>query len=171
MVEPIHAHSFFTLGLNGVFHQILVYDYLDRKHYYYGLLEDEGRYREELERLLASMNTLLREEEIRVNGERVEAEALTVNLDFRGAPELPTLIFYIEFQAPLNKGENEYLCMYEPGRAEYDYEVYWFFPRGSRVVGVEMSGEFEVLGGRILVAWVRRGEDYGGRERIVFLLP
>jgi len=171
MVEPIHAHSFFTLGLSGVFHQVLVYDYLDRERYYYGLLEDEEKYREELERLLTSMNGLLKEEKIEVNGRVVEAEALTVNLDFRGAPELPTLTFYIEFQAHLSRGENEYLCTYEPGRAEYDYEIYWFLPRGSRILEVNMSGEFEVLGGRILVSWVRRGEEYGGMERIRFLLP
>lgn len=170
-VEALHGHSFFTLSLGGTFSQILVFDYLDRKHYYYRLLEDEERYREEMDSLLSSMNELLGEEEVRVNGRRVEVEALTVNLDFRGAPELPAISFYIEFEGELRKGINKYECLYDSGEAEYDYEIYWFFPREAEILEAEFSGEYEVLGGRILAAWVRRGERYRGYERIVFNLP
>lgn len=167
-VEPIHAHSFFTISLGGVFSQILVFDYMDREHHYYGLLENEEKYHEELENLLVSMNEILSEEEIRVNGEKVEAEALTVNLDFRGAAELPTLTFYIEFYGKLERGLNSYECSYEGGVAEYDYEIYWFLPRGFRIVEVKFSGEYEVLAERLLAIWVRRGEKYRGYERITF---
>lgn len=171
-VEPIHAHSFFTLSLGGTFSQVLVFDYLDKGRYYYGLLEDERSYEEELSRLLASMNELLREEEVIVNEKRVEVEALTVNLDFRGAAELPTITFYIEFAGKLKPREvNVYECSYESGIADYDYEVYWFLPRGSRIVGARFSGEYEVLGDRMLVVWVRRGERYEGYERVEFTLP
>jgi len=70
------------------------------------------------------MNQLLSQEEVRVNGEKVEAEALTVNLDFRGEAERPAITFYIEFDGKLKPGEeNVYECSYEPGTAEYDYEV------------------------------------------------
>lgn len=170
-VEPLHGHAFFTLNMGGTFSQILVFDYLDRRQYYYEMLEDEGRYREEMGRLLNSMNLILKEEEVRVNGREVEPEALTVNLDFRGAPELPTLSFYIEFDGELVEGVNEYLCRYERGEAEYDYEVYWFLPKGSRILDVDFSGGWEVLAERILVVWVRRGERYQGLERLRFTLP
>lgn len=169
-VEPIHAHSFFTISLGGAFSQILTFDYLDREHYYYKILENEEAYRGELGNLLASMNKILEEEEIRVNGESVKAEALTVNLDFRGAAELPTLVFYIEFSGKLRKGINSYECWYEEGVAEYDYEIYWFFPKRFKIIEVDFSGEYEVLAGRLLVIWVRRGERYRGYERIVFKL-
>jgi len=73
-IKPIHAHAFFTLDLSGAFNQILCFDYHDPDAYYYKLLKDEKSYREELERLLASMNDLLSSEEIRVNGVKVKAE-------------------------------------------------------------------------------------------------
>lgn len=170
-MEAIHAQSFFTIGLGGVFQQVLIYDYFDEEHHYYRLLEDEEEYRVEMERLIDSMNGLLSEEEVRINGEKTGAEVLTVSLDFRGAPELPTLTFYIEFKGRLRKGVNEYLCLYDSGTAEYDYEVFWFFPHGVRILEVEMSGEHEVLGERMLFSWVRRGWRYVGREKIRFYMP
>jgi len=171
-IEPIHAHSFFTIDLNGSFNQVLIFDYLDRDEYYYSLLKDEERYLDEMGRLLASMNSLLKDEVIKINERRVEAEALTINLDFRGSANYPTISFYIEFRGDLIYGErNIYECIYDPGVAEYDYEAYWIFPRGSRVIDVESSTSFEVFGERFLVMWARRGDKYSGYEKIVFELP
>jgi len=83
-VEPVHGQAFFTLSVDDTFSQILVFDYYDPGRYYYRLLEDENGYRREMDRLLKNMNSLLSEEVILVNGERLSAEALTINLDFRG---------------------------------------------------------------------------------------
>ena len=98
-VEPVHGQAFFTLGMEDVFSQILVFDYYDPGRYYYRLLEDEE------------------------------------------------------------------------GVAEYDYEVYWFLPRGSRIIEVETSTDYEIFGERFLVMWARRGDRYSGHEKIVFTLP
>ncbi|OYT68070.1 MAG: hypothetical protein B6U65_00520 [Candidatus Wolframiiraptor sp. EX4484-121] len=171
-VEPVHGQTFFTLSMDDVFGQILVFDYFDPGRYYYRLLEDEGGYRREMDRLLKNMNSLLSREAILINGERVSAEALTINLDFRGAAESPVISFYIEFRGKLFRGgRNVYECFYDEGVAEYDYEVYWFLPRGSRIVEVETSTDYEVFGERFLVMWARRGDHYSGHEKIVFTLP
>ncbi len=171
-VKPVHGHAFFTINYSGAFSQILVFDYHDPDRFYYSLLHDDEKYRSTMEELLASMNQLLSQEEIRVNGEKVEAEALTVNLDFRGKAEKPAITFYIEFDGKLKPGEeNVYECSYEPGTAEYDYEVYWLFPDGSRIISVKTSTEYEIYGGRFLVMWARRGDKYRGYEKIVFTLP
>ena len=167
-VKPVHAHAFFTLDLSGAFNQILCFDYHDPDAYYYRLLEDEEGYREELERLLTSMNDLLSSEEIRVNGVRVEAEALMINLDFRGEAERPAITFYIEFRGGLKPGENVYECVYEAGTAEYDYEVYWLLPEGSKILKVETSTSYEIYDERFLVMWARLGDSYDGYEKIVF---
>ena len=90
-IKPIHGQSFFTLSYNGVFQQILIFDYFDPDKFYYRILHDEESYQAEMQKLLNSMNQLLSREEIRINGERVEAEALTINLDFRGEAEKPTI--------------------------------------------------------------------------------
>jgi len=171
-VEPVHGQAFFTLSMDNVFSQILVFDYYDPRRYYYRLLEDEDGYRREMDRLLRNMNSLLSEEVILINGEKVSAEALTINLDFRGMAESPAISFYIEFRGNLlHGGRNVYECFYGEGVAEYDYEVYWFLPRGSRIIEVETSTDYEVFGERFLVMWARRGDRYSGHERIVFTLP
>lgn len=171
-VTPIHGQAFFGISQDSTFFQILVFDYLDAERSYYRLLEDEQAYRESMQNLLASMNALLSEEEILINDRRVNAEALTVNLDFRGGAERPTISFYIEFRGELRRpGENVYECMYEPGTAEYDYEVHWFLPRDSKILRVETSTSYEVYGDRFLVMWARAGDRYDGYEKIVFALP
>ncbi len=171
-IKPIHGHAFFTLDYAGGFAQLLIFDYYDPEKFYYGLLRDEDEYDSAMDGLLASMNELLRTEEIWVNSVRVYPEALTVNLDFRGEAEKPTISFYIEFKGKLNPGaENVYECRYEPGPAEYDYEVYWFFPAGSRIVEVVTDTDYEVYGERFLVFWARKGDQYGGYEKIEFTLP
>lgn len=167
-VKPVHAHAFFTLDLSGAFNQILCFDYHDPDAYYYKLLKNEEAYRKELERLLASMNDILSSEEIRVNGVRVKAEALMVNLDFRGEARKPTITFYIEFRGKLKPVENIYECLYEPGSAEYDYEVYWILPKGSKILEVKTSTSYEVYDERFLIMWARFGDRYDGYEKIVF---
>jgi len=169
---PLHGHAFFTINYREAFTQILIFDYYDPERFYYSLLHAEDRYKEAMEGLLHSMNELLSEEEVRINGEKVKAEALTVNLDFRGEAERPSISFYIEFKGRLNRGgRNVYECRYEPGTAEYDYEVYWILPEGSRILDVITSTEYEVYGDRFLVMWARIGDRYDGYEKIVFTLP
>jgi len=171
-VKPLHGHAFFTISYSGAFSQILVFDYHDPDKFYYSLLHDDEKYQSTMEKLLASMNQLLSQEEIRLNCEKVEAEALTVNLDFRGEAERPSIFFYIEFKGRLNRGgRNVYECRYEPGTAEYDYEVYWILPEGSKILDVITSTEYEVYGDRFLVMWARIGDRYDGYEKIVFTLP
>ncbi|MEM1583525.1 MAG: hypothetical protein QXF28_06335 [Nitrososphaerota archaeon] len=169
-VEPLHAQAFFRVDTSGLFSEILIFDYYDNAHYYYSLIEDEDGYGREMERLLNVMNEFLREEKVLVNDEEVGVEALLVDLDFRGSPELPTITYLIEFYTKLCSGLNKYECHYEMGLAEYDYEVYWILPSEARIVEVEISGEYEILDDRIMVAKMRRGEPYNGYEKIVFKL-
>lgn len=170
--KPVHGQAFFTLCHDGVFQQILIFDYFDPGKSYYQILHDPQRYEVEMQRLLDSMNQLLSEEEILVNEERVNAEALTINLDFRGEAERPTISYYIEFAGKLNlNDENVYENKYEPGIAEYDYEVYWFFPEGSTILEIETSTEYELYYNRFLIMWARIGDWYDGYEKIVFTFP
>lgn len=167
-IEPIHADAFFTLDNSGRFTEILIFDYFDRERFYYELMKDEEAYRKEMERLIDSMNYLLQQEEVYVNDERVEVEVSMINLEFRGAAELPSIIYIIEFRGKFKSGLNVYECRYEPGVAEYDYEVYWVFPLNVEIVEANISGEKEILNKRLLISSVRKGEKYNGREKIVF---
>ncbi len=167
-IEPIHADAFFTLDNSGRFTEILIFDYFDKERFYYELMKDEEAYRKEMERLIDSMNYLLQQEEVYVNDERVEVEVSMINLEFRGAAELPSIIYILEFSGKLRDGSNIYECRYESGVAEYDYEVYWVFPSDVEIIEANLSGETEILNKRLLVSSIRRGEIYNGYEKIIF---
>ncbi|MCL7402825.1 MAG: hypothetical protein LZ172_00520 [Thaumarchaeota archaeon] len=167
-IEPIHADAFFTLDISGRFTEILIFDYFDREEFYHKLIKDEEACREEMERLIDSMNYFLRQEEVYVNNERVDVEVSMINLEFRGAAELPSIIYIIEFSGKIRDGLNIYECRYEAGVAEYDYEVYWVFPSNVEIVEAKLSGEIEILNRRLLISSVRKGEKYNGHEKIVF---
>jgi len=166
--EPIHADAFFTLDDSGRFTEILIFDYFDKEGFYYKLIEDEEAYRKEMERLIDSMNYFLQQEEVYVNDERVDVGVSMINIEFRGAAELPSIIYIIEFSGKIRGGLNVYECGYESGVAEYDYEVYWVFPLNVEIVEANLSGKTEILNKRLLISSVRKGEKYNGHEKIIF---
>lgn len=170
-VEPIHGHEFITVSSDGLFNQILCFDYHDPLSHYESLLEDERRYNEEMSSLCAAMQAFLDEETVKVNGQRCTPRVLTASLDFRGSENLPCITFFAQFRAPLKPGLNVYECRYSEEIVEYDYEVYWLFPPGTEVVSVEAATEQEIVGGNVVIIWARAGDRSGASERITFKLP
>lgn len=169
-VEPIHAQSFFTVPLAGPIIQVMSFDYYDPKGYYVKLLHKPASYRSEMLRLIGNMQEVLNDETIILNGQITKPKVFTASLDHRGIKDIATITFFIELPCRLREGINIYENLYEPGEVEYDYEVYWVFPPKSRVIKVEASGKYEVLKGRLLIMWARKGDKYGGKEIIRFLL-
>ncbi len=156
----------------GLFHQILVFDYYDPGHYYMDLLNKPERFNEELERLTNNMQHYLDEEEIYINGRPSKPRVESTDLVFRGTPVRPSVVFTITFRGRLRRGRNVYEEYYEAETLEYDYEAYWLFPPGSKVLEVKVDTRYEVLKpGNRLVIWGRKGERVSGYEMIVFNLP
>ncbi len=169
--EPVHAQGFFSVSRRGDVNQVVVYDYYDPDYYYLKLAHRPLDYEREVARLAGNMQYFLDQEEVVVNGVRVRPVVKSVSIDHRGFAEIAYVTFIIYFKARLRKGLNTYENRYEAGVAEYDYEVYWIFPPRTRVVEVDLSADYEVLGDdNILLFWVRRGDRINGYERIVFEL-
>jgi len=169
-VEPVHAYGFFNVNRELEFSQVIVFEYIDTGGYYASLSRRVDRLDEELESMAKSMQELLDEEEVVVNGERVRPRVLGATLGFRGEPEEPYILFFIHFKGSPAEGLNYYENVYEEETADYPYEVYWVFPPGSRVEEVTVSGSSEIIGDNILVIRVREGERVLGFERIAFRL-
>lgn len=167
-VEPIHAHGFFWVSREGIVNQTVVFDYYDDKGYYASLSHKPDEYEHEMEKLFHSMQNLLDQEKIFVNSIECKPEVLTVSLDHRGSENLPCLTFLITFKGQTKNGLNTYENSYEKGTVEYDYEAYWVFSKGTSILNVDSSIEFEIVGKNILIMRARTGDRYSGYEKIVF---
>ncbi|MEM0205002.1 MAG: hypothetical protein QXP86_01960 [Nitrososphaerota archaeon] len=170
-VRPLHAHEFMLVSTDGVFNQILSFDYHDPAGFYHSLLKDEERYYMEMSRLIWNMQSLLDDEVVKVNGENCRPEVLTATLDFRGSENLPCITFFIQFKTNLKAGTNVYECFYEEEVTEYDYEVYWVFPLGAKIIDVDVRTEKDLVAENVLILWARAGDNIGCYERVVFNIP
>lgn len=166
-VEPLHAESYFIVERNGNFNQILKYYFLDPNEYYYSLMHKPEKYEKEMKRLYNIMKELLSEEKIIINNVHVNPKIEFINIDFIGFVDQPYITYYIKFKGPLKRGFNVFEDYYEKTVAEYDYEIYWFFPDRTRIVEVVVDGDFEVLKNKLFI-WARKGDRISGYEKIVF---
>jgi len=171
-VFPIYAQGFFVVCRGGLFHQILVFDYYDPGHYYMDLLSKPELFEGELERLGLNMQRYLDEEEIYINGKPSKPQVESVDVTFRGTPVRPSVVFTITFRGKLHRGRNVYEEYYEAETLEYDYEAYWLFPPGVKVLEVKVDTKYEILEpGNRLIIWGGKGEKVSGYEMIAFKIP
>ncbi len=167
-VIPVHAQGFFIVSPNGVITQIVVFDYFDPKEYYSRILRGEGSLEQEFLKLTSNMQMFLDEEKVLINGKQVKPKVTGVDICLRGDPKRPSVTFFITFKGNFKLGSNTYEDYYESTIAEYDYEFYWIFFPGSFIAEVIVPGAHEVIGDRILMVWVQKGEEIEGYEKIVF---
>ncbi|CCC82416.1 hypothetical protein [Thermoproteus tenax] len=163
-VKPIYARAFFNMDSTGLVTQFMVFYYSDPKAYYAGLSREELE--EELETARENMQAFLDEEVIKINGERVRARVVRVDLGLMTI-NLAHMTFLIDFKGNLKRGLNVYEDIYEEEVAEYPYEFLWRFP--GRIVRATVAGRLTVEGG-VLHVKVPAGTKVGGSERVEFLL-
>ncbi len=172
-VEPVHGQGFFYVGYRYISYY-LVFDYVDPLGYYDVVLGDEKLFEEETAKLAYNMQELVDQEKVIVNGEKVRPRVVMVDIGRRGRRGRVFIVFALRFQAPLRPGVNVYENYYDVEDIDYDYEAYWVFPPGSRILEVDMGSgteDWDVVGGNVLAIYGRRGGRTGGYEKIVFRLP
>ena len=164
---PVFGQGIFTVSRAGEFFQVVRYDYYDPDGYYSKVMRSPVLYGEEVSRLYYNMQSLLDSEVVKVNGLKVRPRVRAVNIELSGFEEFPHITFLIYFRGRLRRGENVFENWYDEEDAEYDYEVYWFFPPRTRILEVIVSGDYDVVGS-LLYIWARKGDRIKGYERIVF---
>ena len=112
----------------------------------------------------------MREEKVLINGQQVNLDVKFVNIDFIGYVDLPYIVYFIKFKGALKRGVNVFEDYYDKTVAEYDYEVYWFFPERTKILEVYVDGDYDLVSNNRLFIWVRKGDKISGYERIVFKL-
>ena len=117
------------------------------------------------------MEEILSKERVMFNGEEVKVKVANVTLSSEPKRRLGFVNYVLESKVNLSPGEeNTYENTYEPGVAEYGYEVIWVFPPGTKVLEVVSPSRYKVHG-HIVTFLANRGDEYDGYESIRFRLP
>lgn len=167
-IRPIYGQGFFYVSRGGGFTQVIVFDYYDPAHYYAEVVSSATRLKDEVEAFRNNMQLYLDQEKVVINGERVRPRVVNVEVGLRGLKRVAYAVFVIEFESQLKSGLNIYENYYEEEYVGYDYAVYWFFPRGSKVIQVDLGVDYNLINDRILFFKVPKGTCVRGYERIVF---
>ncbi len=167
---PIYAYGIFDVTYGEVI-QHIIFEYVDPGKGYAKIVKDREKLIKELAILKRNMQAFLDAEEVKINGVRVYPKVVDVKIGFSGTYERPYIKYVIIFDAPLKSGVNVYEDKYEPEVTEYDYVVTWVFPKGSKVLDVNVGFNYEVVNERVIIFHVPEGSETPGYESISFLLP
>ena len=132
-IKPLFASSIFTISPPCQIYQVLCYDYADPEGVYERILHDEEAFEVEIIKLRGNMEKFLAVEQVYINGKRVQQEILRVDIGLRGAADVPYIQWVIFFQGPSLQGENTLISDVTEEIAQYDIEVLYLFPAGTRI--------------------------------------
>lgn len=169
LVEPVHADSFFSVSRTGEVHERLCYEYLDPEGYYRRVLRDENLFRKEVEKLVDNMQHFLDLERVEINGERVKSRVDYCDIFLKGATEVVSVIYLIDFAGRFVESTNQIETWLEEEEAPYDFEIIWRFPVGSHIKEIETTLDFEIYGD-LVTLWAQEGDEVGGYEKMTFEL-
>jgi len=169
-VHPLFASSVFSISQNLEVYQVINYDYHDPGGVYERLLEDEEAYQSEVEKIHWNMAEFLAAEKVYINEKRVEQKIIHVDIGLRGSPEIAYFQWVIHFQGSTRSEENSLASEVEEELAEYNIEVLYLLPAGTRILEVETPMEYEIRGS-LLFIWAQKGDAVGGYERVRFQFP
>ncbi|MFW9831240.1 MAG: hypothetical protein ACFFD8_05650 [Candidatus Thorarchaeota archaeon] len=169
-VQPLFASSVFSISPTCEVYQVLNYDYLDPDGEYKKILKNEQAFQNETRKLRANMTAFLETEKVYINNHRVEQQIIHVDIGLRGSSDLPYFQWVIQFQGPSQPKKNVLKSDVEEEITEYDIEVLYLFPTGTRITRVITPMEYEIREPLLLV-WARKGDKVGGHEEVTFEFP
>jgi hypothetical protein len=170
LVEPVHADSFFSVSSTGEIHERLNFEYLDINHYYSKVLRDEKLLADEIEKLAGNLQYYLDQEKVEINGVGVRSRVNYCDIFQKGDTDVVAVVYLIDFTGRFHNGVNKIETWLEEEIAPYDFEILWRFPKRTKVTEVVTVLDYEIYND-IIVLWALEGEEVGGYERMMFILP
>jgi len=167
LVEPIHADSFFSVSRSGEVHERLCYEYIDPEGYYRKVLRDERLFKKEIEKFADNMQHFLNLERVEINNERVKSQVDYCDIFLKGATDIVSVVYLIDFSGKFQKGANMIETWLEEEEAPYDFEIIWRYPMGTHIKEIETTLEYEIYGD-LVTLWAFEGDEVGGYERMEF---
>ncbi|MFX1318555.1 MAG: hypothetical protein ACFE9D_03910 [Promethearchaeota archaeon] len=169
-VQPLFASSVFSISPALEVYQVIIYDYHDPEGVYERILKDQEALQQEVNMIQANMTEFLAAEKVFINDKRVNQKLLHVDIGLRGSPQIAYFQWIVHFQGTPRDGKNELSSDVEEELAEYDIDVLYLFPVGTRIIEVETPMEY-VIRNPFLFVWGRKGDSVGGYEAVRFMLP
>lgn len=166
-VLPIFASSVFSISPSCEVYQVLNYDYLDPENVYKTMLENEQAFQDEVKKIRLNMTEFLEAEKVYINDHRVEQQILHVDIGLRGRTDLVYFQWIIYFRGSPHPVTNVLRSDVEEEVTDYDIEVLYLFPTGTRINDVVTPMEYEIRDSLLLV-WARKGDLVGGHEEVTF---
>ncbi|MFW9845683.1 MAG: hypothetical protein ACFFD6_02960 [Candidatus Thorarchaeota archaeon] len=170
MVEPLHADSLFSVSHSGEIHERLCYEYLDPERYYRRVVHDDDLLRTEVMKLADNMQYFLDKERVEINGQRVRSRVSYADIFLKGASEVVSVVYLIDFATQFEVRKNKIETWLEEEVAPYDFEILWRFPVGTKIIEIDTLLEYEIYDD-IASLWAFEGDSVGGYERMEFELP
>ncbi len=170
LVEPIHAESFFSVSTTGEIHERLSFEYLDPEGYYLKVISDQEMLTEEIHKLSTNMQHFLDLERVEINEERVGSIVRYTDIFPKGASQVVSVVYLIDFGGKLVSGGNKIQTWLEIEEAPYDFEIIWRFPVGTHISTIETKLEYDIFRD-LVVLWAEEGMEVGGYELMEFILP
>jgi hypothetical protein len=169
-VQPLFASSVFSISPTCEVYQVLNYDYYDPGGTYKKLLEDAKAFQQEVKKIRLNMAEFLAAEKVYINDQRVDQRIVHVDIGLRGSASVPYFQWVIHFQGSPRSDENSLKSDVEDEIAEYDIEVLYLFPTGTKILAVQTPMEYEIRDS-LLMVWARKGDQVGGHEEVRFQFP
>lgn len=166
-VQPLFASSVFSISSTCEVYQVLTYDYFDPDGVYKNILKKEQAFEREIQTLWTNMTKILEAEKVYINDRRVDQKILHVDIGLRGSRDLPYFQWVIYFSGPPKHKVNTLRSEVDEEVAEYDIEVLYLFPAGTKIVKIITPMEYDMQGSLLLV-WARKGDHVGGYEEVQF---
>jgi hypothetical protein len=169
VLKPLYAIGVFHVCYRGGVGEYLVFRYYDKESYYHKIITSNPKALSLEKKILSeNMQSFLDEEDIFFNGKRTKpiVERVVISSPF---PNEAYISFVISFRVILQPGLNVYEDYYEETIAEYDYEILWRLPPGSRRIDARLGVPVEIEN-NVVYAYVKKGSKVGGYERISFYL-
>ena len=164
-IYPTHGIAYFLVTKEEI-NEILEFTYWDpHEHYTKIVLENPKKYDEEINILWKNMQRFLDEEIVKVNGITIKPKVTFVGIVPRGFKDVITISYHIQMKNYLKDGKNVFETKTNEEIAEYDFDIFWFFPEKTKVTSVISKLEYEWKENKLLL-WARKGMHVGGYEKI-----
>ncbi|MCE4613779.1 MAG: hypothetical protein F7C07_08145 [Desulfurococcales archaeon] len=164
--RPVFGQGVYYVTSRGTIFHTVIYEYYDEEEEYYSLLKS-GHHRGEERRLKKTMQELLSNDRVVVNGKQVTPQVIDARIETRGYKNLSSTTFHIVMNYEPLEGRNVLEVFYAPVKTEYGYVIDWVLDECMEIIEVETDGIVESSKKTARVR-VKRGERLKGYESLVF---
>jgi len=166
-LKPIFAYSSFFISKNGLFSQMLTFEYKEESgNYMYKIETDDNFYQNEINNIWNNMQFFMDQTNTYVNDKNVFPKVVDVEIEFKDE-YTPLFYWIINFKTELNKGFNIYKSEFEKEILDYDAISIYILEPPLKIKRIESSMKFEINEDKNIIKYYGFKGDFIGPEEII----